>query len=65
MLGENHPEYATSLRHLAQAHDRNGHPERAEPLLREALLISQRNLQLTAVVQSEGQQSGDGRAASL
>ena len=54
-LGENHPDYASSLtiwpRILAQ-----GDYARAEPLLRQAVEIMRRQLEATAAVQSERQQ---------
>ena len=52
MLGEKHPDYATSLNNLAMLHEAMGAYARAEPLLRQALDISQDNLELAAAVRS-------------
>ena len=56
-LGDRHPAYADSLNQRATADLRDGHPERAIPLLREALEIARDNLELAAIVQSRRQQT--------
>ena len=55
-LGENHPEYADGLNNLAVLYEAQGDYARAEPLLRQAVVIRRRQLESTAVVQSERQQ---------
>jgi CHAT domain-containing protein len=56
VLGENHPDYAKSLHNLALLYQAQGDYPRAEPLLRRALQIIRRQIEATAVVQSERQQ---------
>jgi CHAT domain-containing protein/Tfp pilus assembly protein PilF len=55
-LGVNHPDYATSLSSLASLYWSQGDYARAEPLLQQAVLIERRQLEVTAVVQSERHQ---------
>jgi CHAT domain-containing protein/Tfp pilus assembly protein PilF len=56
VLGENHPDYAMSLNNLGLLYWTQGDYVRAEPLQRQAVLIHRRQLEATAVVQSERQQ---------
>ena len=56
MLGENHPDYANSLNNLAELYDEMGDDAKAEPLSAQASQIMQRQLDLSATVQSERQQ---------
>ena len=44
MLGENHPDYATSLNNLAGLYQAMGDYAKAEPLFRQALEINKRAL---------------------
>jgi len=55
-LGENHPDYAQSLNHLAYVYQAQGDYASAEPLLRQAVTIMRKQLEATAVIQSERQQ---------
>ena len=55
-MGENHPNYALTLNNLAGLYDFQSDYRRAEPLLLQAVLIQRRQLETTAVVQSERQQ---------
>ena len=56
-LGENHPDYAQSLSNLAALYYYGrGDMARAEPLLLQTVLSRRRQLEATAVVQSERQQ---------
>jgi tetratricopeptide (TPR) repeat protein len=41
-LGENHPDYATSLYNLAELYKAMGDPAKAEPLFRNAIEIRKR-----------------------
>jgi CHAT domain-containing protein/Tfp pilus assembly protein PilF len=56
VLGENHHAYAESLSTLALLYEAQGDHPRAEPLLRQAASITRRQLEATAVIQSERQQ---------
>ena len=54
--GENHPHYTTILCNLAFLYQDAGDFPRAEPYLRQAVRIIRRQLEATAVIQSERQQ---------
>jgi tetratricopeptide (TPR) repeat protein len=56
VLGKNHPEYFQSLGDLAELYRVQGDNLRAEPLLRQAVTIQCKQLEDTAVIQSERQQ---------
>ena len=55
-VGERHPETAIELNNLALLLEAQADHAGAEPLLRQALEISRRNLELAAAAQSERQQ---------
>lgn len=55
-LGPNHLEYADSLDDLARLRVLQGQPQEAETLLKEVLAITRRQLDMTALAQSERQQ---------
>jgi CHAT domain-containing protein/tetratricopeptide (TPR) repeat protein len=53
LLTENHHDYATGLNNLALLYKDMGDYGKAEPVLRQALAITQRNLELASTTQSE------------
>ncbi len=56
VLGENHPDYANNLHNLALLYQDQGKFPHAEPLSRQAVTIIRRQIEATAVIQSERQQ---------
>ena len=55
-LGKDHPDYAQSLNNLGQLYFDQRDYGQAEPLLRQAVAIIRRQIEATAIIQSERQQ---------